>query len=166
MRTRELHRGNSDAAARAVHEHCFRGTRLRAPEERVVRRRVRNADGRTLLIRHLSGQTMQLRRLAECLLGAQPGARAAEVVARDEDAVARLERADVRADGDDVARAVSARRVRQRRLVGVYAAANVRVDRIHADSTHAHQHLRRRRRQIRDVLDLHHIGCTELADDD
>ena len=65
VRVRDLHGGDADAAARAVHEDGFAGPRLGALEERAERGAVRHAERRALRERHARGQPMELRRRAD-----------------------------------------------------------------------------------------------------
>src|SRR5258706_3400505 len=64
----------------------------------------------------------------------------------------------------DLARAVGARRVRQRRLARIHAAAHVGLDRVHARGANLDDHRTRARLRIRHLLQLHHVGGAELVD--
>ena len=165
VRACQLDGGDADTTAGAVHQYGLAGPRVGAPEERVVGRGVRHAHGGALRVADVRRQVVQLCRRTEYEFRAQAGVRRAEVVVGDVDAVARCHGRHVRANSDDVARAVVPWRVGKGRLCGVDAAADVGVDRVDANGPDTYQDLRRRRRRIGQLLDLHHLGGTELADD-
>jgi SAM-dependent methyltransferase len=86
--------------------------------------------------------------------------------ADDVDTVARLHPRYAVSDRDDLAGAVAAGREGQLRLAGVVAAAHVGLDRIDAGGADADENLTRARLRVRHLLDLHHLGLTELAHQD
>ena len=103
---RELHGRDADAAGRAVHQHGLAGFRLRAMEQRAIRRRVRHAHRRALAERNTRGETVDVVEVADRFLRIRAAVVSLRVFRRravNEHTIARLAALDVGSDGFDFA---------------------------------------------------------------
>jgi hypothetical protein len=183
---RDLHRRAADAAARRVDEHGLARHDAAARDEHVPRREERERPRRRLLERHRGRLAQEVRRGDDRVLGAAAVARLAEdpvllaevvlareaahadaarVAGRDAHLVARLRVADGGSGFEDDAREVAAEDHRQRERVAGHAAAHPHVEVVHARRADAEQHLVRRGRRDRPLLDRDLVESAVLAHD-
>src|SRR5687768_11664233 len=133
---RQLNRSRADPAARAVNQHDLSRASLCSVKERAISRGVRDVDRRALRVRDVRRKRVNLRLKAKRLLCIRAAKRPAGI-----NPVARRGPLHAFTDGLDCARSVRAWRVRQRRLYGMSALSNVRVDRVDSNGVQPHDNL-------------------------
>src|SRR5919197_5071603 len=109
---------------------------------------------------------MQLGRTARRFFRVRAGARGRVSRPRDVHVIADGEPLHVGADAFDFAGAVKSRRVRQRRFARIRAGMHVRVDRVDAGRTDAHDDISGAGPWIRNVFELQYFRSPELMNSD
>ena len=153
---RQLHSGGARASARAMHQEGLSRDGPRDLKERAEGRDVRNANRRSLL------ETRRRRQPVRLGFGARDRFRVgSRPRAADVHAVARDEPCDVTSGGNDRPGPVDPRCVGQIRFHRMCAAADVRVDRVHAGRVDAHDHLPGAGPRLRNLFENHVLRSAE-----